>query len=57
MGYVEVMSSRASRMVARTLFASRTKPTLRNGFSSVEVAFIPVAASSRGTAPNLTAGS
>ena len=51
------VSRRAARIMARTLFASRTSPTLMNGRRSAGADASVVAASSRGTAPNLSAGS
>ena len=47
----------ASRSIARTLFASRTSPTFTKGLSAGGADARVVAASSRGTAPNFSAGS
>ena len=50
-------SPRSARSIARILLRSRTRAVRMNGRSSGAALAIDAAASSRGTAPNLTAGS
>src|SRR5687768_1586375 len=53
----DLSSRRNDPMTARTLLASRTSPHVTNGLISSPTAARLAAASSRGTGPNLSAGS